>query len=266
MNEVKKEIYKPILIAAIIVLIYYAIEIPMVLLDIFPNQYVMFGVDIVLRIFEGIAALLALNWLFRINGDKNGLKQVFTNKVSKQTIIFTLPVLLYCMLPFLKVPAGQFTTQALPVFILIAIQQLATGFGEEAVSRGLVMNGLLKHNTNTVKQRLLTAFISGAFFGMIHLPNIAFGDNPLIQVPACAATGFFFGALYLLSKNLPLVMLLHTLMDLTSRIVGWLFKFETQPDIVSFISVARDVIDYAVLPIMAVLICVFYEKLKKKEN
>ena len=30
------------------------------------------------------------------------------------------------------------------------------------------------------------------------------------------------------------------------------------------IDVARDVIDYVVLPVMAILICIFYDKLKKK--
>lgn len=85
----------------------------------------------------------------------------------------------------------------------------------------------------------------------------------------CMVIGIFWAAIYMCTGNLLLSMCLHALTDLTPRIVGYLFVYDTQPAISSFISVARDVIDYVIFPILSILICIFYDRiknLKKVEN
>ena len=128
------------------------------------------------------------------------------------------------------------------------------------------MKGLLVYRTDTLKHRFITVLISGGIFGLSHLPNIAFGENPLVQVPSAMLIGIFWAAIYMCTGNLLLSMCLHTLTDLTTRIVGYLFVFESQPAISSFISGARDVIEYAVFPLLAILICIFYDKIKNSKN
>ena len=59
MNK-KQEIRKPVIQAAIIIGIFYAIEIAMFYLDLFPDYNVLMSVDIGLRIVMGIAALVLL--------------------------------------------------------------------------------------------------------------------------------------------------------------------------------------------------------------
>ena len=61
-------------------------------------------------------------------------------------------------------------------------------------------------------------------------------------------------------------MVLHALTDLTPRIVGYLFGFESEPAVSLFIFGARDVIDYAIFPIVSILICVFSDKIKNPEK
>jgi membrane protease YdiL (CAAX protease family) len=110
---------------------------------------------------------------------------------------------LYVIAPFFKLfTAYIFTTSILTTVIIVIIQQFATGFFEEAVHRGLMMNGLIVHNTKTVKQRIFTVVIAGAFFGLSHAPNIIFGENPLLQVPSAFLWGMFMAAIYMLSDNL----------------------------------------------------------------
>ena len=266
MTDVKKEIFHPIRAAIILFFVFYAIEIPMVLLNVFPKRAALYSADFVIRCIFGTIALVLMNRFYKKSGDAEGFKNAFRVKISWKVYLLLCPLYIYILLPLLKMNAGTFTTAVLGMFCINALQQIGTGYFEESVYRGLVMKGLLVHRTDTLKHRIITVLISGGIFGLSHLPNIALGENPLVQVPATMLIGIFWAAIYMCSGNLTLSMCLHALSDLTPRIVGYLFAFESQPAISSFISGARDVIDYAVFPLMSILICVFYDRIKTPEN
>ncbi len=263
-SDEKKEIIHPIIAAVFLFLAFYAIEIPMVLLDVFPKQAVLYTVDFILRCIFGTVALVFMYRFYKQSGDAEGFKNVFRGKISWKVCLLLCPLFIYILLPLLKIKDGVFTTAVLGLFCINALQQVATGYYEESVFRGLVMKGLLAHRTDTLKNRLITVLISGGIFGLSHVPNIAFGENPLVQAPATMLIGIFWAAIYMCTENLPLSMCLHALSDLTPRIVGYLFSFESQPAISSFISGARNVIDYVVFPLVAFLICVFYDRIKSR--
>lgn len=261
-----KKITKPIICAAIILGIFYAIEIAMVYLNLFPDNNILFCVDIILRIIFGTVSLILLRGYSNSNESKYSVKQLFTNKVALNTWLVLIPFILYIVAPFFKLfTAYLFTTSVLGPFIIIVIQQFATGYFEEATHRGLMMNGLLKYNTDTIKQRLVTVIIAGTFFGLSHIANIFFGENPLVQVPPCILSGMFIAAVYMLSDNLLLVMILHALSDTTYKIPNALFGYVHDAAICQVVEYARTAINYVILPLMAVLICIFYDKLKRKE-
>ena len=264
MTEEKKEIIHPIRAAIILFLAFYVIEIPMVLFDIFPKKAVLYTVDLVIRCIFGTIALVLLYRFYKQSGDTEGFKNAFRGKITWKICLILCPLIIYILLPLLKIPAGVFTTAAIGLFCINALQQVATGYYEESVFRGLVMKGLMKYRTDTLKHRIITIVISGGIFGLSHLPNIALGENPLYQVPTAMLIGIFWAAIYMCTENLTLSMILHALTDLTPRIVGYLFSFEAQPAVSSFISNARNIIDYVVFPIVSILICVFYDKIKKK--
>ena len=252
MNK-KQEIIKPAIQAAVIIGIFYAIEIPMVSFDLFPDYNVLLMVDIALRIVMGIIALVLLR----------PSKELFTNKVTPKMWLVILPFLIYVALPLAKICfADVYVPDNIPLMVIPISQQFAVGFFEEAYAKGLFMKGFLKCNTSTVKQRLVTCALTGTFFGMTHLLNIFFGDNPLLQVPACIVWGFFIAAVYMLTENLPLVMLLHAISDITPRISHGLFGWTVGTPAVQVIEVMDNVFQYVILPLAAVYICFRYVSLK----
>ncbi len=266
MTEVKKEIIHPIRSALILMLVFYAIEIPMVLFNVFPEQVTLYTADFFLKCILGTIALVLLIRFYKQSGDVKGFRNLFREKISWKVCLLLFPLFIYILLPLLKIPSGTFTTAVLGLFCINALQQVATGYYEEAVYRGLVMKGLLVYRRDTLKHRIITVLISGGIFGLSHFPNIAFGENPLVQVPSTMMIGIFWAAIYMCTGNLLLSMCLHALTDLTPRIVGYLFMFESKPAISSFVSAARDVIDYAAFPIMSIFICVFYNRIKKTKK
>lgn len=262
----RKAITKPIIQAAVILGVFLAIEVVWVYLNVFPDNNMLLCADIVMRIVFGIVMLVMLNGYSKRGESKYPVKKLFSNRIPVWTWIVLIPIILYIIAPFFKLfTAYIFTTSVLTTLIIVIVQQFATGFFEELLHRGLMMNGLIMYNTKTVKQRIITVVIAGAFFGLSHAPNILFGENPLLQVPSCFLWGMFIAAVYMLSDNLLLVMLLHAFSDSTFRIVDGLFGYVREAPICQAVEKTRSVIDYVVLPLVAILICVFYDKLKGKQ-
>lgn len=260
----RKAVVRPIIQAAVIMAVFYVTEIIWVYLDVFPDHNTLLIADIILRAVCGTAGLLLLKGYGRSGESKYTLKQLFTNKITVGTLLVTLPFIIYTLLPFAKLfTAYKFVAGNIAVVGILVIQQFATGFYEEGVQRGLMMNGLIKLNTGTVRQRLFTVVIAGAFFGLGHLPNLAFGENPLLQVPSSMLWGMFIAAVYMLSDNLLFVMLLHALSDTTFRVVNGLFGYARDAALCRTVDISRSVIDFVILPVIAVLICIFYDRLKK---
>jgi hypothetical protein len=74
MKDIKKEICRPIWAAVILFLVFYAIEIPMVLFNIFPNKTVLYTADFVIRCGIGTIALVLLSRFYKQSGDPEGFK------------------------------------------------------------------------------------------------------------------------------------------------------------------------------------------------
>ncbi|MBR6004506.1 MAG: CPBP family intramembrane metalloprotease [Lachnospiraceae bacterium] len=269
----KKAITKPMIQAAIIVAIFYAFEVVFVYCDLFPNREILWTVDSLLRIALGTVGLFLLKKHADAGESKFTVKELFTNKIPPKTWILLIPFIITCLLPFVNIfTANYFTTEFIVALCILIFQQFATGYFEEGVQRGLIMNGLIMHRTETVKQRIFTVVITGAFFGLGHLPIVVFGENPLIQVPHCLMVGMFWAAIYMLSDNLLLLMLLHAISDSTPRIMGYLFNYPHDSVVCKVADYLGDAIDYVVLPLVAIYICVHFDKLKnyvtnrKREN
>ena len=262
----RKAITKPIIQAAVILSVFLAIEVVWVYLNVFPDNNMLLCADIVMRIVFGIVMLVILKGYSKRGESKYPVKKLFSNRIPVWTWIVLIPIILCIIAPFFKLfTAYIFTTSVLTTLIIVIVQQFATGFFEELLHRALMMNGLIMHNTKTVRQRIFTVVIAGAFFGLSHAPNILFGENPLLQVPSCFLWGMFIAAVYMLSDNLLLVMLLHAFSDSTFRIVGGLFGYMREAPLCKAVDIARNVIDCVVLPAVAILICIFYDRLKGKQ-
>lgn len=263
----RKAITGPVIQAAVILAVFYAIETALVYLNVFPDYNMLLCADIVLRFILGTVSLVLVNNLAKQGEGKYPVKKLFSGRISSGTWLVIIPFIIYVSAPFFRLFAAYvFTTRVLATLVIIIIQQFATGFFEEATHRGLMMSGLIKNNTSTVRQRLFTVFIAGAFFGLSHAANIVFGENPLLQVPSAFLWGCFIAAVYMLTDNLLLVMIMHALSDSTFRIVDGLFGYVKDAPVCQAVTVTRNVIDYVALPLTAILICVFYDRLKASER
>lgn len=99
----------------------------------------------------------------------------------------------------------------------ILLQQLTTGFYEEVVFRGLVLEGYFHQVRKTWQVRLLYAAVSFLLFGAIHVVT----GWDLWRFLSTGMIGFAFAAIYLQSRNLILPMILHFVYDIFANLAGY---------------------------------------------
>ena len=103
------------------------------------------------------------------------------------------------------------------VYGLFAV--FGVGFREECIYRATIQNVLAKKYVNSVKGIWITVMISSIIFGLSHAPNLFFGVAPLavlIQIVKASTVGLLFGAVYLRSGNIWVLILVHALTDTVS--------------------------------------------------
>lgn len=212
-------------------------------------------VDSCIRVLFGIIALLIIR---KIHGDK--FKSLFTSTIKASTWMWCLPFFLYLIVELLYIPAAEKITFAyVPLFLLSCVQQLATGFYEEAASKGIVMSGMLLKWNDSVIGRIGMVFLSGLLFGSVHILNVLFNNDIihcLWNALYASAFGVFLAALYLQSNSLPLCMTLHAVCDIVIRIRGNFCENIQYGMLTDVIYVAQDILELGVFPVVAILICV----------
>lgn len=218
--------------------------------------------DSFIRIMFGIFALILMK---KIHQDK--FRELFTVKIPKSVWLFSIPFFMYLGLQFLYLPiAKNLTIAYISAFVLSCGQQLATGFFEEAASKGLVMSGMLLKWKHTVRGRICMVFISGILFGTLHILNVLFnGDiiSCLWQALYSSTFGVFLAAIYLHSNSVVLCMIFHAIWDIFVRIPGNFCENIQEGIILDFIYLAQDIINLGVFPLVAILICLKYKPMSK---
>lgn len=120
-----------------------------------------------------------------------------------------------------------------PLFLIMVILApfIGTGLFEETLCRGLVLKTLLKKYGGTKKGMIFSCVVSAALFGTAHLINLVWMD-PLSVIPSvffATAGGIFFGAIYLRTKSLMALILLHGI----NNVFGQIFDAFTSPDFIA---------------------------------
>ena len=107
--------------------------------------------------------------------------------------------------------------------IIFTINMLFVGINEEIWMRGLVLNGLIKkYEKNSIWKPII---ISSLIFGLVHIPNIFFVQPLilLIQVINAMCGGILFATIFIKSKNIYSVMIIHALTDWISLFIASCF-------------------------------------------
>ena len=151
----------------------------------------------------------------------------FRGGYAVRGILLALPQLIVVIWNLLqiKVYAAPLVSGTAAV-IAAVFHGIGPGVSEEVFCRGFAISNLMRLWKDKPNRVLRCMLASGAAFGLLHLANvIVTGDifAALIQVVYTAAIGMLDGAIYLRSRNLLGVILMHTLTDVSAVIA----KFET---------------------------------------
>lgn len=214
--------------------------------------------DSCIRIAFGMIALLLMKKFYQEN-----FSRLFTAKISKETLLYCTPFFLYFAVQFLYLPiSGHLTTAYLSSFLLVCVQQFATGFWEEAASKGLVMSGMFSKWKNTLKGRIGMVFLTGVLFGSLHILNVVVNHDIIYclwNALYSSAFGILLAAVCLHSENIMLCMIIHAVWDIVVRIPNNFCENISEGAILNFIYIAQDVLELGIFPITAVIICILYK-------
>lgn len=263
----KKNMYIPVLQGMVVTAVFLITEIVLDWLGAFDGDVQLYLVDIPLRLIFGTIALVLLADNFKKQRNEHSVKALFTNKISKRTYILLIPFLLYLIITVLTMITGEgreLSFKFAGIYSLHCAQQLAVGYYEEG-TRVLIMCGLLKYCIDTKKNRLQTIFVSGICFGLGHALNFFFGQDivsTLGQVFSSFVWGLFIAAIYMLSKNLTLIMIMHAAWDIAISVPKAFCILPENSVLLDGMNILLDIIDYGILPVFAVYICINYDKLR----
>ncbi len=267
----KKNIITTIIQGMAVTALFLVTEIVLNLFGVFNEDIRLYLVDISLRLLFGTVALVLLARNFKKQEHPELVKKLFTNKLPGSTYVLLLPFTLYLLVTLLLMVTGEAKELGdgfVGMYSLNCGQQLATGYFEEA-TRALLMCGLLKYCMGTKKNRIQTILVAGICFGLSHALNFFFGQGviaTLWQVFHCFLWGLFAAAIYILSKNLTLLMVMHAVWDIVIRIPDNFCNFAGNSVLRDVLYILQDVLDYGIMPIAAVYICIRYEKLRGRNQ
>lgn len=190
--------------------------------------------DTLLRI---IGSILFIYFLVRF-----GYKSMFRFPISKSILIFTIPALIISINNF---PISAFLNsryiinESYDLIYMFAFNSIGVGLFEEVVFRGLLLLILLQSLPKTKNGNLLAVVISAAIFGLIHLFNIFYGssvNDAILQVGYSFLMGMLWAVVYLKTKNLWIVMILHATYNFFGNIMFELGSVINRFDVVTIIA------------------------------
>lgn len=100
--------------------------------------------------------------------------------------------------------------------ILYGLNMFCAAFLEEFLFRGLILGLLLQHYHGSKNPVFRSVLVSGLIFGSTHLLNLWSTDSPSVhsvlnQLYATACLGFMYGAVYLKTRSLLVLTVVHFL-------------------------------------------------------
>ena len=119
-------------------------------------------------------------------------------------------------------PANSFTIPNTPGLLITVLHPLiGTGLFEEVLFRGLILKLLLVAFGDSKKGIIKAVIISSILFGMVHIGNVIAGAGLLptiFNIIGAVLVGVFYAALYIRTKNLWVVIILHAITNLSHQI------------------------------------------------
>lgn len=146
----------------------------------------------------------------------------FKGGLPKLGILLSLPALIVPLWNILQIKLYDAPLVAGTTAVFAAIVHgIGPGVSEEVFCRGFAASNLMRIWKDKPNRIFLSVLVSGAAFGLLHAVNvIVTGDAfaAIIQVIYTAAIGIFYGAVFVRSRNIWGVIIMHTLTDVSAFI------------------------------------------------
>ena len=137
---------------------------------------------------------------------------------------------------------------------------ICVGIAEELFFRGVIAEILFERFGVDRAGIWKAVILSGAFFGIVHLNNLSFGEpiGVLVQVIGASVSGMVFTAIYYRSGSIWTTILIHSYNDVAALALSGIYGCETVKDIIS---------DYGLLKLIGMIpyIIVLLVLLRKKK-
>lgn len=258
----RKNILIPTLQGILVTALFLATEVILQKLGAFNGPIRRYAVDILLRFLFGLIALFLIRRCYRKDRSEYKLGKYFTNEIPRTIWFYLIPFIAYLLVQFSFILfANKTNTVVAGMFALDCLQQFGSGFFEEAC-RVLIICGLLKYCINTKKGRICTVLVAGAIFGLSHGLNFFFGQDissTLWQVGSCFIWGSFMAAIFMISRNIALLMILHAVWDIVIRIPNTFFGFPEECLGLTVLDVGGYAVSYTAMLAVALFIAINYD-------
>ena len=183
-----------------------------------------------------------------------GYKEMFSFPVNKEILIISLLAFIIAInnYPISAVLHGRYEiTESSTMYFMFALDSLSIGVFEELVFRGIILLELIYVFKKTKMGNLKAILVSAMIFGGIHLLNLFSGGGvgpTLLQVGYTFLMGLMWAVVYLKTRNLWIVALLHALYNYFGMIMFKLGSIDNRYDTVTIIVTVS----------LALLACAYY--------
>ncbi len=159
------------------------------------------------------------------------------NKIKKALKVGGIPLMIYIIFfVFVICDFDNSLEHNSPLYIIgwISIYLIGAGFVEELVARGIAIDILKKHyNLKNRKNIIMCCIISATLFGLTHIINyFSKGYIPVGQILQTIGMGLYFSAVYMRTKSLYGIALIHGLWDIFASLDKIIFVSENTETVI----------------------------------
>ncbi|MEN8172888.1 MAG: CPBP family intramembrane glutamic endopeptidase [Chloroflexota bacterium] len=133
--------------------------------------------------------------------------------------MIVIPLMIYKVFLSIYVFTGAWTFKlpSLALMTAIIFRSLATSLLEESIYRGLLLPAMLQAWGNTRRGVVLSAAISGLFWGSLHLFNLLVRPFPIVfsQVMSITLVGFYYAVFVISSRSIWPAVVFHWVINTT---------------------------------------------------
>ncbi|MDR3598751.1 MAG: type II CAAX endopeptidase family protein [Clostridium sp.] len=169
----------------------------------------------------GIIYLMGINYIFK-ERSKGILKGLY---IGGFLIVMSIFAILGNLVNVLNTKK-DLQLLPLPQIIIFIVTMIAIGVGEEFIFRGIILNLFIDKFDKTKKGIYISIALSSIIFGAAHVTNAFSGisiKSALIQAGLVSMLGALLAAIYLRSRNIWVVVIIHAFNDFSALIGSGLF-------------------------------------------